>query len=139
MGQTQSEEQPASSETQGGVSCRLYLKVGQDKWPILYSSAYDITFGGLEKIHPFDSSKWRRVYQLLVQKKMLKGDADIIQPIEISREELLRVHSQEYIDSLNVSREQGFLGSVISWSTKLLYSKWLSTRRKTNWFTYLYY
>ena len=85
----------------------MYIKVAKGKWPILYSPSYDITFGGLERIHPFDSSKWRRVYQLLVEKKMLKGDVDVIKPVEISREELLKVHTQEYIDSLNVSRDLG--------------------------------
>ena len=103
MGQAQSEEALTIDEAQEGGNFRLYVKVPKEKWPILYSSAYDITFGGLERIHPFDSSKWRRVYQLLVEKKMLKGDADVIKPVEISRDELLKVHKQEYIDSLNVS------------------------------------
>lgn len=30
--------------------------------PIVYHPKYNITFGGLEKVHPFDSQKYGRVY-----------------------------------------------------------------------------
>lgn len=33
-----------------------------DCFPIVYSPRYNITLCGLEKIHPFDSVKYRRVY-----------------------------------------------------------------------------
>lgn len=50
-----------------GRTPRLYAKeVGESKWPIMYSSTYNIGFLGMEKIHPFDSGKWGKVHQYLV-------------------------------------------------------------------------
>lgn len=82
---------------------RLYINVDQQKWPILYSPDYDISFWGLEGIHPFDSSKWRRIFQMLIDQGMVRGSEDTIQPLEASEEDLLMVHTREYIQSLKVS------------------------------------
>lgn len=81
----------------------LYIDVEPTKWPILYSPDYDISFWRLESIHPFDSSKWRRVFELLKDKGIVKGAEDTIQPMEASRRDLLTVHTEAYINSLNVS------------------------------------
>jgi len=42
-----------------------YFPIAESQWPIVYSPAYNIRFGGLENLHPFDSKKWGRVYDLL--------------------------------------------------------------------------
>lgn len=34
-------------------------------WPIVYSPDYNITFVGLEKLHPFDAGKWGKVINFL--------------------------------------------------------------------------
>ena len=39
--------------------------------PIVYSPGYNITAGGLEKMHPFDSSKYRRTWEFLFSKGIL--------------------------------------------------------------------
>ena len=51
-----------------GTTPRLYelAKINDDQWPIVYSSVYNIGFMGMEKIHPFDSGKWGKVYKNLV-------------------------------------------------------------------------
>lgn len=51
-----------------GETPRLYAlaKIKPHQWPVIYSPAYNIGFMGLEKIHPFDSGKWGKVYQNLV-------------------------------------------------------------------------
>lgn len=36
------------------------------KVPIIYHSNYDVSFGGLERIHPFDSGKWGKVVGFLI-------------------------------------------------------------------------
>lgn len=100
---TSQEDTEQSSENENNRSPRLYIKVDKSKWPILYSSDYDISFWKLETIHPFDSSKWRRVYELLVERGMLKGQEDTIQPLEASEEDLLVTHTPQYIASLTVS------------------------------------
>ena len=33
--------------------------------PIIYSAGYNITAGGLEKMHPFDSTKYKRIWAFL--------------------------------------------------------------------------
>ena len=41
------------------------VDVREDQLPIIYSPEYNITFGGLQKLHPFDSEKWGRIAQYL--------------------------------------------------------------------------
>lgn len=63
---------------------------------IVYHPGYDITFLGLEKIHPFDSAKYSKVANALVASKILTNQ-DFHQPKEISDQDLLLVHTPEYI------------------------------------------
>ena len=52
---------------------KLYdFDVNLSKLPIVYNSVYNIHFFGIEKIHPFDSGKWGRVF------KNLKGKFSIL-------------------------------------------------------------
>lgn len=41
--------------------------------PIVYHPDYNITFMGLEKLHPFDAGKWGKVIHFLRGKGMRKG------------------------------------------------------------------
>ena len=66
---------------------------------IVYHHNYDITFFGLEKIHPFDSSKYGKVAQALIKSKIL-NQQDFYEPKEISDQELLFVHTQKYLDNI---------------------------------------
>lgn len=54
-----------------GETPRLYAlaKIRPDQWPILYAPVYNISFAGMERIHPFDSAKWGKVFKSLVGKK----------------------------------------------------------------------
>ena len=36
------------------------------QWPIVYHSNYNISFMGMEKLHPFDAGKWGRIHQFLI-------------------------------------------------------------------------
>ena len=74
MGNTASSPSSSSADdsamfAQDGTTPRLYElvdKIEPHQWPIVYSSAYNIGFMGMEKIHPFDSAKWGKVYANLV-------------------------------------------------------------------------
>ena len=50
------------------ASCRHRLKTHdcltslKGKFPLVYSNKYNISFCGLEKLHPFDAQKYRRTY-----------------------------------------------------------------------------
>lgn len=71
MGQSSSTEEyqdDRSDSASGRDGCRLYsVKFSDSQWPIVYADEYNISFGGLERIHPFDSGKWGKIY------KQLKG------------------------------------------------------------------
>lgn len=41
-------------------------------WPIVYSPDYNITFMGLEKLHPFDAGKWGKVINFLKGKSVTR-------------------------------------------------------------------
>ncbi|XP_072985946.1 histone deacetylase 2 isoform X2 [Typha latifolia] len=100
---------PKSQET-GGVSLRrsrilsskLYFDVPLPKVPVIYSSSYDIAFFGIEKMHPFDSSKWGRICQFLIKESVLDKNR-LVEPLEASRDDLLVVHSESYLSSLRRS------------------------------------
>lgn len=94
------------------------------KWPIVYHSRYNVSFFGLEKLHPFDASKWRSVIKVWIQHvSRLKSsfrvlillgffqylkqgelitDESIHTPEEIKKRELLMIHTRKYLNSLNV-------------------------------------
>ena len=47
--------------------------------PIIYSEGYNIYAGGLEKLHPFDSTKYKRIFKFLLKDgviKLCKSDGD---------------------------------------------------------------
>ncbi|XP_022104034.1 histone deacetylase 11-like isoform X2 [Acanthaster planci] len=81
---------------------KLFVRVEDKQWPIVYSPDYNIGFLGLEKLHPFDSGKWGKVFNFLKEKGML-SDETIIRPSEATTEDLLVVHTKKYLDSLRWS------------------------------------
>uniref|UniRef100_A0A803LBC0 Histone deacetylase domain-containing protein n=1 Tax=Chenopodium quinoa TaxID=63459 RepID=A0A803LBC0_CHEQI len=84
------------------LSSKLYFDVPPSKVPLIYSSDYNISFLGMEKLHPFDSSKWGRICQFLASEGVLDKSC-IIEPEEASKEDLLVVHPDKYLDSLQSS------------------------------------
>ncbi|CAL4889115.1 unnamed protein product [Urochloa decumbens] len=84
---------------------RLYLDdVPSSKAPVVYSPAYDFSFNGIEKQHPFDSAKWGRVRSFLEDAGLLQSDR-IVEPLEASEDDLLVVHSESYLNSLKSSEK----------------------------------
>nr|XP_039267077.1 histone deacetylase 11-like [Styela clava] len=90
---------------------RLYLNISDQAWPLVYSSGYNVSFGGMEKLHPFDAGKWGRVHQMLIDKKMLLP-GEFVEPLEASEEELQKVHSQKYLNSLKWSANVAMITEV---------------------------
>lgn len=78
------------------------LLPGPSKIPLVYNRQYNISAYGLEHLHPFDACKFRKIRQHL-SKLGLRQDADFICPEELTREQLLTVHTPEYLDSLKNS------------------------------------
>src|SRR5262245_16565911 len=72
--------------------------------PIVYQSSYNITACGLERLHPFDSCKYRRIHDELIRQG-LRRKGDFVRPDPLSSKQLERLHSPEYLRSLWRSRE----------------------------------
>jgi hypothetical protein len=91
--------------------------------PIVYSNNYDISFGYIEKVHPFDTRKWAKIFNLLkvwvkktfkkffplislwfefffLKTKFNKSFATLSPTREISVEELKLVHTEEFVDNI---------------------------------------
>ncbi|CAG0890657.1 unnamed protein product [Cyprideis torosa] len=58
---------------------------------------------GIERLHPFDTKKWSRVFRFLVDAGMLKGAADIFEPDIVPEAILKEVHTEQYLNSLKSS------------------------------------
>jgi len=67
--------------------------------PLIYRSAYNITAFGLERLHPFDGRKYRRIHDALIARG-LRTRKDFSRPRPVSRQDLLNVHSPGYLNSL---------------------------------------
>lgn len=80
----------------------LWFEVPKEKIPLIYSSKYDITFLGLEKLHPFDSTKWGSIVQHLLQAGVIESQ-QYVTPQEATEDDLLLAHTKDYLNSLNWS------------------------------------
>lgn len=78
--------------------------------PIIYHPKYNITVFGLERLHPFDGLKYRRIHDALITRGLRKP-ADFIRPSPIRREDLERVHTPGYLRSL---RRPKVLAEILS-------------------------
>nr|XP_020836904.1 histone deacetylase 11 isoform X1 [Phascolarctos cinereus] len=80
----------------------LYEEVSKTCWPIIYSPKYNITFLGLEKLHPFDAGKWGKVINFLKEENFL-ADVMMVEAREATDEDLRVVHTQRYLNRLKWS------------------------------------
>ncbi|MCL7051886.1 hypothetical protein MKW94_000436 [Papaver nudicaule] len=93
------------------LSSKLYFDIPVTMVPLIYSSAYDIAFFGIEKLHPFDSSKWGRICQFLIKDGVLERSR-IVEPLEASNDDLLVVHTESYLSSLKSSTKVAMIIEV---------------------------
>uniref|UniRef100_A0A8R1TWT6 Hist_deacetyl domain-containing protein n=1 Tax=Onchocerca volvulus TaxID=6282 RepID=A0A8R1TWT6_ONCVO len=93
-------EKPLADKQLAAVKAsKLYKEIGRDQLPIIYHPIYNISFCGIERCHPFDSRKWGRVYETLLQSGMFE-EKQTIRPLEASMDDLRVVHSSVYLSSL---------------------------------------
>ncbi|KAH8358437.1 hypothetical protein KR093_000262 [Drosophila rubida] len=83
----------------------------RDKLPIVYSTKYSVHFAGLERFHPFDAAKGKHVQQLLCAELTLNS-GDFYSPKEITKDQLLRVHTPKYLKSLKWSANVACIAEV---------------------------
>ncbi|CAG7785542.1 unnamed protein product [Allacma fusca] len=78
---------------------KLLFDIRDDQCPIIYSCKYDIKFFGLQKLHPFDVTKWGRTHQILLDTEVIKPGQSV-EPKPAEKSDLLRIHTDKYLDSL---------------------------------------
>ncbi len=84
------------------------LPVGSDISPtrspgkasVVYSKDYLINLLGLERLHPFDIMKYKKIHNQLLKDGLLTKQATHV-PLKLSDEQILLVQSQKFLDSLN--------------------------------------
>ena len=69
---------------------------------VVYSKKYEINMGGLEKTHAFDIHKYEKIRKQLVADGLI-AERDCFVPKELSREEILLVHTPAFLDNLKHS------------------------------------
>jgi histone deacetylase 11 len=67
--------------------------------PLIYHPTYNITAFGLERLHPFDGRKYRRIHEALITRGLRRA-CEFLRPRPVSRADLLAVHTTEYLQSL---------------------------------------
>lgn len=111
-------EEVISDDTLASLS---FTTTPEARLPLVYSERYNISFFGLEKLHPFDAAKYEKIVGKLAtppahteedseeqqqqqpqQLHILRQD-ELHQPIEAPRSVLRLVHSDEYLQSLTSS------------------------------------
>lgn len=66
---------------------------------VVYSPEYCIHLGGLEKLHAFDVNKYARICRQLEANGLIDAGA-VSKPEEVSEEDVLRVHTELFLKSL---------------------------------------
>lgn len=106
-----------SAHTTWGALTPRSLTPRTDKLPLVYHPRYNISFFGIEKLHPFDAQKFGRVAQGLEDARLLHKDqvrphstprlhtsAQLLRPGLADDDLMLTVHTQEYLNTLNTNR-----------------------------------
>ncbi|XP_060094274.1 histone deacetylase 11 isoform X1 [Heteronotia binoei] len=100
--ETLTEHKITSVMTDKPHKTELYHDIPPTCWPIVYSPDYNITFMGLEKLHPFDAGKWGKVIHFLKEEKLIADDV-IVRAREATEQDLLVVHTRRYLNRLKWS------------------------------------
>jgi histone deacetylase 11 len=66
---------------------------------LVYSQRYQIDLAGAETLHPFDINKYARMYLQLVTDGLVRPE-EVFVPAEVSHQDLLRVHTPDYLARL---------------------------------------
>lgn len=92
-------------------------------YPIVYHLEYNISCGGftgwlLQKLHPFDGTKYRRIAKQIASTCNMDIQTQWHRPNPVTTAQKLLVHTQEYLNSLNSSAtisEALDCGKLLSW------------------------
>lgn len=89
-------------KAQSVASTNLWFEIAPQQCPIVYREEYNVNFGGFEKLHPFDASKWGNIFEFLIAEGALDSSS-VMKPEEATEQDLLVVHSKQYLRNLKWS------------------------------------
>jgi len=69
---------------------------------VVYSTHYQISMAGIERLHSFDIRKYAKIYLRLLTDGLVRAE-DVFVPETVSRDEILRVHSPGFLQALEDS------------------------------------
>ena len=86
---------------------KIFENLSWYKLPIVYNPGYNLTIHPyvdslVRLFHPFDVWKYAKIYKHLVESCGVSEDA-FYEAVEVSHEDLLKVHTKEYLNSLSSS------------------------------------
>jgi len=93
------------------IDTKLYQRPPKGTVPFVYHTEYDIRFYGLENLHPFDSKKWGKVKEMLVNRGLIRED-QISTPQPATDSDLEVAHTKEYLASLQSSYQVASITEV---------------------------
>jgi len=90
---------------------------------LIYDERYDLNLGA----HVFPSQKYRLVYERLLQEQIASQE-DFLKPMPASDEDILRVHSQDYLYKLKTGAltRAEVMRMEVPYSTELIEACWLA-------------
>lgn len=67
---------------------------------VVYSRHYQINLAGLEKLHPFDIHKYKKIYLKLIRQGYVTPE-DVFVPRPVTEDQIRLVHTRKFMDSLD--------------------------------------
>ncbi|KAJ9588992.1 hypothetical protein L9F63_017687 [Diploptera punctata] len=99
------------SQSRGHHVSQVYINTEPHQLPIIYREEYNVHFGGIEKLHPFDASKWGHIFQYLKDSNII-DEKTVTKPNEVQQEDLLLVHTARYLKSLKWSWNVALIAEI---------------------------
>lgn len=88
---------PRKSSSDEDSLCRLETH----QRPVVYHPQYNVSVYGFERLHPFDTHKWKRIIDFLKEEKLITN-ATLVEPTLPSLEELSKVHDRRCVCRFHV-------------------------------------
>ncbi|KAH8383226.1 hypothetical protein KR009_007486 [Drosophila setifemur] len=100
----------------------------KSKLPIVFSRKYAVRFAGLERLHPFDAAKGKHIQKVcichlcmpdnsnlpfqILSSLLNLDDGSFYEPKELTKEQLRRIHTRDYLKSLEWSMNVACIAEV---------------------------
>ena len=88
-------------------STRLFSKgLSSAQLPFIYHRRYNVSFLGIENLHPLDPKKYGHVVNMMLEDGVLEGRHQLCAAQRAPRSLLLEVHAEEYLKAIETSSSE---------------------------------